>query len=85
MGHIFTSDIIEEIEKRLKILGNARGAGPLIGRGREGSNGRISTLGRPRTKGLYQQRQTWIIRKLSVLRVWLLWGTGGSGVSPSPQ
>lgn len=48
MSHIFTSDMKEETEKRLKTSENSRGTGPWIGREKQWWD---QYLGEPRTKG----------------------------------
>lgn len=49
MSHIFTNDMSEEIEKRLRPSGNERGAGPWIGREKQWWD---LYLREPRTKRL---------------------------------
>lgn len=49
MSHIFTSDINEEIEKRLKTSGNARWAGPWVGKGKKCWN---QYLGKAKNQGV---------------------------------
>lgn len=49
MSHIFTSDMSEEREKRLRPSGNERGAVPWTGREKQWWD---QYLGEPKTKGL---------------------------------